>query len=549
MWKPATLFLVLLASILPLATAWAGDEPAVQGEEDALPYLRAAHAKVHSLWAGNFLLLAASQLPKDHPVNATSRKVELEMVLSAKGVLTDVRVAKTSGSPEFDTSATDVVRAAGTFAPAPEAVLSDDGKVHLLWAFARDDRGCSGLAVMERKLPLAEAVRAMVAQDRDGAAVARLQAADDTERAAAMDVFARAWLDRVENDKDLALRVAVANALSGDARGAEILRKAVDLSDTGTKDGDAADGLAALKIPVCPLIRESLARLPKTDKGPIPTPIPDMGDAEFLKRMGSKQVRPRVLNLVIEGTSEQCLAFVIALAKNRAAPGMDRTFAIMSLEHSESPEAKAALRALTKDPDPRIQSQAIRAEARPGAGRGAVFRIIPLLRDKSVFVRAAAAAALVRVGGEEVLPQLFLVFKEKAPDVYLALAPELANMSGAPSANMLARFLRKDEPTIREAAALALAARHDEHAEKIQTSLAGSDSFKLQLLAGPALAKEKRAAAVKTPIGDKVTWHALVRGSGRTLAGEWLLAQFSELAPVARVELLGDWLGSRPKTQ
>jgi TonB family protein len=551
MSKPASSLLAILASILVLPAAKAADEPAVQGEGPALPYLRAVHGKVHPLWAGNFLLLAASQLPKEHPINVASRRAELEVVLSAKGALLDVKVAKSSGASEFDASAVEVVRAAGEFVPAPETALSDDGKVHLLWAFARDDRRCSALTVTHRELPLTEAVRNLVAQGRDDAAIARLRAADEAERMAGLDAFARAWLERNENGKDfIDVQVALVNALDGDSRGVERLRKAVAMaavSEDVPKMG--ARGLAALKLPSCPLIKVAFGKTATGKKEAPAAPPTEMTDEEFLREFQGKGKSGRVLRLLDEGADGVCFALAIATAKNRAANRDDRTAALECLAHSEGPEVLAVLRALAKDPDPAIQALAIAGEARPGAGKGGVFRLTPFLRDKSLVVRTAAAAGLVRVGGEEVLPQLFLVYKEKDSKIYAALAAELGKLSGPASAEMLGRFLKKDSPEIRLAAARALAARRDEHAAKLQATLAAADRPELQLLSGLALGKEKRDEAMRALADTGLTesYSALLRGRARIVAADWLLASFSRSSPASRVEDLGGWLATRPK--
>jgi hypothetical protein len=447
----------------------------------------------------------------------------------------------------------ETIRAAGNFPPAPEAVLSDDGKAYLKWALARDDRRCSGLTLARHELPLVEAVRALVERDRDSAAIARLQAADDGERAAGMDAFARAWLDRNENGKDhLDVLVALANALAGDARGAERLRQAVATADSSESIPQwGAHGLVALKIPYCPLLKAALAKTLAGEKGAPSSPATELGDEQFLRDLQAKGMTGRVLRLLDAGADGVCLSLAIATAKSRAANKDDRAAAMLSLAHSDGPEVKAALKALAKDPDPAIASQAISAEARPSAGKGAVFRLTPLLRDKSIAVRAAAAAALVRIGGEEVLPQLFLIYKEKAPSIYITLAAELANLSGAASADMLGRLLKKDSYEIRTAAARALAARRDEHAAKLQATLATADRPDLQLLSGLALAKDKRDAAVGVQADDRFrdSYSALLRGIARVVAADWLLAHFSELSPASRADLLGQWLATRPKAQ
>jgi HEAT repeat protein len=327
----------------------------------------------------------------------------------------------------------------------------------------------------------------------------------------------------MENDKVLAVDVAAANALAGDNRGAERLRKAAENEPTFA----VVRGLAALKIPICPLIKD------------------------YLNKGKTAEARERFLWALGEGADGECLSFAIETAKNRTATRAERILALSSLAHSEGADAQAALKDVLKDPDPNIQAAAILAEARPGAGKGAVFRLTPLLRDKSVAVRAAAAAALVRVGGEDVLPQLFLVFKEKAPIIYTALAPELAALSGEPSAEMLGRFLRKDDPVIKLAAARALASRRDEHAARMQASLASAANPELQLLAGSTLDKDKRASATLVPANEDfaATFSALLRGTGTIVAGDWLLAQFDGLEARRRVSFLGQWLAARAKSQ
>jgi len=142
----------------------------------------------------------------------------------------------------------------------------------------------------------------MVVKGRDSAAVARVQKGDDAERLTGMDVFARAWLDGMENDKALAVDVAVANALAGDDRGAERLRKAAAKEPTF----GVVRGLGALKIPICPIIKD------------------------YLNKGNSAEARERFLWALGEGTEGECLSFAITTAKNRAAGRMERTLALTS---------------------------------------------------------------------------------------------------------------------------------------------------------------------------------------------------------------------------
>lgn len=509
---------VVLPSLLAAPPARAGDEPAVQGEGRALPYLRALHAKVHRDWADNFVAMAASQLPKDHPVNTPSRAVDLEVVISPEGQLATVKVAKPSGAADFDAAAVEVIKAAPPFAVAPEDVLSDDGKAHVLWTFARDDRRCSGLSIFNKTAALDVAVPALVAQGRDRAAIARLQAADEKEREQAFSTFARAWLDLAEDDKDLDLRVAAANASAEDRRGAERLRRAVD---KGQDLELAARGLAALKIPLCAFVKDKLG----------------LADAD---------TRAAVLSVLRFGPDGECLSWMVNLAKDQKAAQAQRLVAIAALGNSDEAEARGAIQDLLTDRAPAIQAAAILADARAGAGKGAMFRLTPLLHSRSVEIRAAAAAALVRVGGEPALSQLFLLFKEKDPRPYEAVAEQLAWLTGQASAEMLGRFLRKDDRRIRLAGALALARRHDIFAAKAQATLAASPDSELRLLAGDAVEPDKRLAAAAAPEGYAwtETFAALAKGSGKIAAIDWMLAQFPRLSPDTRVDLMGSWLAS-----
>jgi TonB family protein len=516
--KLATVLLIGAGLLRPFV-AFAGDEPPIEGDGRTKSYLRSLHGRVHRLWADTFLVMAESQLPKDHAVNDRSRVTELAVVLTPEGKLADVSVAKTSGSPDFDSSATDVVKAAPPFPVAPEETLSDDGKVHVLWKLARDDRRCSGLAVDVQRRPLEEAVPMLVAQGREALAIERLDAASDAERAAGMAGFARAWLDRAEDDKDLSLRIAVANASAGDSRGAERLRKAL------TAEGQtelAAQGLTWLKIGLCELLKDQLAD-PKTKASALAT-----------------------LSVAPDG---DCLATVIALANDRHVAAPERIAAIQGLGTRDEPEARAALKGLLNDSTPAIRAAAILAEARPASGRGAMFRLTAILRDPSVEVRTAAAAALVRAAGEEAIPQLFLLFKEKAVRPYQAVANELGALSGEASAQLLARLLHKDDRRIQLAAARALARRHDPAAAKVLASLSATKDAELGFLAASASTDSvlrKTAASAGDGYGWTESCTAIAHGSGRLLAADWIIAQFPKLGPETRIDVMGTWLATNP---
>jgi HEAT repeat protein len=374
--------------------------------------------------------------------------------------------------------------------------------------------------VVRKTSDLTTAIPMLVAQGRETVAIARLQAADDKDRAQAFAAFARAWLDRNEDDKELTIQVAVANAIAGDARGTERLNKALE---KGEAIEQVARGLAALKTPLCPFV---------VDKLDASTPA----------------LRVAVLSVLRFSPDGGCLSWVVKLAKDHQIPQDERVSAIQALAGRDEPEARNALKELLKESNAVVRAAATLAEARAGAGKSALFRLTPQLRDGSVEMRAAAAAAIVRVGGEDALSQLFLLFKERDARPYEAVARELALLSGDDSAAMLGRILRKDDHRIRLAGARALARRHDPAAAKIQASLAAGTDPELRFLAGDAAESDKRSAAAAVPEG--YTWldsyAALVAGNGKLAAVDWVLAQFPKLAPAARVDAMATWLAAAP---
>jgi TonB family protein len=495
--------------------AQSAEEPAVQGEGRTLAYLTDLHTKVHRDWADSFLAMAAARLPKDHPVNLATRAVVVELVLAQGGRLLSAEVAVPSGAPEFDTGALDVVRDNAPYGVAPEQVLSDDGNVHVLWTFARDDRRCSGLQVKDAQLPLTQAVRSLVAQGREAAAIKRLQAAGDDVREQGFSSFAGAWLDSAQADQGLA--VAAARAAGGDGAGVGKLRQAVV---QGHDVEMAARGLAQLGIPLCPLVKERL-------EGP------------------AGEARGAAVAALRFGLEPECLPGVMAVANDRSAPELQRVAAAQALGTLDQPEPHKILQGLASDAPPAVRAVALLLGTRAGTGRAAVFRLTGPMHDPAPEVRGAAAAALLRAGGEAMVPQLFQLHKEKDPRPGLAVANELATMKGAASADMLGKIVHgKFDRRVRLAGAQALAVRRDQPARKLLAVLAGDQDAELRFLGCAALDAPKRVAAASAPEGQ--TWRssyaALAAGAGRLAATDWALAQFPKLDPAARVEIMGTWL-------
>jgi HEAT repeat protein len=282
----------------------------------------------------------------------------------------------------------------------------------------------------------------------------------------------------------------------------------------------AARALARLAIPLCPLVKEKL-------EGPA-------GDA-----------RGAAVAALRFGLERECLPGVLAVANDRSAPEPQRVAAAEALGTLDDPEARKTLQGLANDAPPAIRAAALLAGTRPDAGRGAVFRLTALLHEPAPEVRGAAAAALLRAGGEAMVTQLFLLHKERDPRPGEAVAKELGAMKGEASAEMLGKLVHnKGDRRVRLAAARALAVRRDQPARKLLANLAGHQDAELRFLGSSELDAQKRLAAASAPEGQvwRASFAALAAGPARLAAADWALAQFPKLDPAVRVEIVGAWL-------
>jgi hypothetical protein len=108
-------------------------------------YLAAMHRKLHPIYADTFLA-GLDKLPPDNPLQDHSLNVTVEVVLEgATGKLVQGRVVRGSRSSAFDLAGLRALEHAAPFGPAPEAIRSFDGNVHLQWELRRDAMACSSL--------------------------------------------------------------------------------------------------------------------------------------------------------------------------------------------------------------------------------------------------------------------------------------------------------------------------------------------------------------------------------------------------------------------
>jgi hypothetical protein len=190
-----------------LADAPAAEPPALPDPEPEIPgqgveadYLRAIHARVHTRWNDNFLKTVAARLAPDHPLNAPELQVAVALTVAANGAVVGTEIESSSGLPDFDRAAREVLLDSGPMPAPPVPVLSDDERVHLRWTLARGPHRCGQVAVVQQQGPLERAVPWLVTHDREGEAAVRLRAAPPEVRPRVFALWARAWLEAAARD-------------------------------------------------------------------------------------------------------------------------------------------------------------------------------------------------------------------------------------------------------------------------------------------------------------------------------------------------------------
>jgi TonB family protein len=484
-------------------------------------YLQTLHGNGSKRWERGFLTTATGKLAKDHPLNNPSLRVTLELSLDRNGKLVTAKVKEPSGLTEFDQAALEVAKDSTPLGPAPELALSDDNRAHFLWSFARDERRCDEVRLVQVESPLDEALPRLLASSRDGEGLRRVHAARVPE--AAMSLFATVWLKQALARKEIAPAAAVALVAGGGQAEEGLLRTAVQ---QGVGGAALPAALARAKVPVCGQVRDWLATA------------------------GSREQAAAVAVLRQSGEGA-CVPGLIAVAEDKAQPVALRVAAVQALGAGADPSARKVLRDLAKDGAPAaLRAAAIVATSPAGGGNAALFRLAPLLHDPSVEVRTAVITGLLHAVGEPSLTQFYLLFNEKDPRPYEAAAAGLAHLTSEASAALLARMLHKDDVRIRRAAAAALAMRSDGFARKALEAVRGDQNPDVRVFASALLEDSQRRELVAGLTASTADfgplYHALVGGSARVAAVDWLATTFVKAEPAAKVDLLGAWLVGYP---
>jgi len=213
---------------------------------------------------------------------------------------------------------------------------------------------------------------------------------------------------------------------------------------------------------------------------------------------------------------------------------------------------QAELAQIVRDKDATVRAAAATAFAKPGAGRGALYRLQPLLQDSSPDVRAAAAGGLVRACGDLALPYVQPLLKERDDRALVAMAPELGHLKSPESANLLAKMMARPGGELRLAVTRGLAERKDDPGKELREKAFESirhDSYASAELRGVVYAEASPDELLKQPrdpVLGPMGYKALLRAKRHQEAIDWLVANFDRLSPDTSVDLLATWLANPP---
>jgi len=487
----------------------------------AATYLTALHAHIHRRWTDNFLRLIGEKLELNNPLNVADRSAEVDVTISGDGQLLSAKITRSSGFPGFDDAIIEILRDAVPYPKAPVEVRSDDDNLRLHWLFARDQRRCAGVMVIRSYDPIEAALPKLLHQGRRDEALKRVALArgSGVHVQPQLTLLALDWIKAALHQPYATVAMARTLGARGDADAIKWLKLAAKRADLAA---DAGAALTALKVPVCPLVKETFDSQNWADHLPAAMALATAGEAE-------------------------CVPGLAKLLGNTKAHPDARSAAAVALGNVDDPAAKKALSEATKDANPEVHGAAMLAQIRPGAGRRAVIGMELFLRDPSPYLRAAAAAGVVRAGGDTNLADLYVLFKENDARPPLAALHELERLRTDESTKLIARLARRPQLDVAKMAADILFRR------------GASDSYgvlKPYLAPNTALPMHGRAlviadegtlrtAAADPNLGIWVYRARLIRNEPDQ-AADWFVTYGIKLPPAAQADAMNEWIAHAP---
>ena len=514
---------VLAASLGAIPRAWAADgaaEPAIKTPGPVGDYLRHVHAKVHARWADGYLKQAQpSPAQGNASASSVAREATVAVTVRWDGTIAEANLRSFSGSNDFDRAAVDALRRSGPFPlPTPD-VLSDDGYARFEWTLSSDGRACgAGAKLVRMEDPIEVSLPRLVSSNRIDEAVRRVGELGARGGEGAMDRFARLYLGRTVPDPVLDATASVALAETGDRVQVTRLKGALGSRATVKL---AAKGLQKLGVDVCDAVNGAL-----------------MGSAAMARETAFEAIRVVAASgFGIKG----CRSSLETLAKDGKQPSAVRLSALEILTANFPADVRPLVLGLMSDKDAGVRGAATFASVKKGGGRPEMYRLAPLLHDKSVEVRGAASAGIVRAAGDLALDQLYLLARETDPRPARSVAAELGALSSAASAEFLGHMLKRDNHEVQLAAARALAGRTDAAARTELDSVKTNANTFPELLA-IANGTAPAAAVAASPDPALAALQGLLKAHHNDQAVSWIVTRFPALPPQEAIDVLSAWL-------
>ncbi len=526
---------IVLASALVLSATLAPPAMAAPVAADKLPelplalpppgaeasYLGKLHAHIHRSWTDNFLRLIGEKLELNNPLNVPDRTAEVDVVISGDGQLLSSTITRSSGFPGFDDAIIEILRDAIPYPKPPVEVRSDDDNLRVHWLFARDQRRCSGVRVTRTYDPVETALPKLLHQGRRDEALNRVAVArgNGVHIEPQLTLLALDWIKAALHQPYATVAMARILGARGDADAIRWLTLAVRRPELA---GEAGAALTALKVPVCSLVKEAFDSQNWADHQPAAVALATAGETA-------------------------CIPGLAKLLANAKARPEARAAAAIALGNIDDATAKKALADGTKDTNPMVHGASMLAQIRPGAGRRAVIAMEVFLRDPAPDLRAAAAAGVVRAGGDTNLADLYVLFKDSDARPPLAALRELDRLNTSESTKLVARLVHRPQLEVAKSATDILFKRGARDSYGVLKSYL--DPNTALPMRGRALVVADdgmlRTASSDPNLGIWVYRARLVRGEP-DLAADWFIAYGTKLPPAAQADAMTEWITHAP---
>ncbi len=434
------------------------------------PWLQRIDAQVTPGWQGSFLRDCAALLPPDHALNNTRLALTVKIAVSRTGALQEVRALTSSGQPALDQAALEVVHASGPWPAPPADALSDDGRAHVVWPFARDPRITGQRAELVRVTwPADRLVPSLLARRQPRQALERLALSLTTPDGR------RLALSR-EVATELLLSVLPAAGPAGLAAAAQVRDPRVGLV---LRDRLAASEGAERRALVRALSSQPDPANRSLLRGLLTDPTVASDAAAGLARAGDTATAWRAVQgwLAEPARRGDALATLTEVGLPQSVP----TLAAMARDPSPLVRASAltalgaaargrtgaatdSLRRALSDDVAAVRVAALRGLTRAGLegaqAKALFYRAIPLVKDPDRAVRAAALSAMAATGGERALADLLSLSRTlKHPTEQVGATRALLLLAHPDADARLARMATSPTPAVAAAARWALAQR------------------------------------------------------------------------------------------